>query len=893
MGKPSTEGDSQGHTSGPVDNAPPASSDSHSTGFSGSSRSNGKGESRGRRGRGSKGSGARGPGGRSRASDAAETETETAESFARGEDAPANAPPAGQERKGRKGGRGGALPADQQHAHGKGGRGGALPADQQHAHGKGGRGGALPADQQHAHGKGGRGGALPADQQHAHGKGGRGRGSHVKGGESGGPAKGRGKDGCRHSAGTRDRGGDHRHRRDGGDSARWRRADVIPPTSGPPNPAEAAPVSDDAHCIVCCNPLTIAAFMSCGHSQVCAECCLRSRMLFKDRKCPLCKADQPEVLLAAVDSAGRPAGYAGSAAALQGRASYLQLMKLPERSEHNGGFWAKQWDESWEAYLLVAPDEAALGRSNQLERSDAAAAAASGAALRQITSVACGLCAEQGLPCPQLSTMRDLQQHAQRVHKRLMCPLCRESRCVFSHEQELFVAMDLKSHMTQHPECQFCKQRFYDNDSLYGHMSREHFHCYVCEQAGTPHQYFQDYENLQGHFEQAHHACQEPECLIRRFVVFLTDEELRTHHLERHTGRMPRWQQGRGRRLDAQMQVGSSMIEERRRLHQAERRQQTRPPTEEEFPTLAGSGGSRPEGPGGGDGDNGLRIIDDDLGREREAEESRTGVRQSTPVQRPDAAAEAFPALPASAAPRTYWGPGMRSAQPNAGGGEGATGGEAQHPPGPSNALEQVQVQCGCGRRTRRVQAPAVGEEAPRPLECDDECARHRRREQLAAAFGVVDSSAVASEQAAQAFTPELLAMASRNVKWVEQVEGAFTDLIGSTAKRASLPAMPKAERGLVHDLAKHYHLATHSYGNEPKRHIDIFRVANSLIPPLRLSQVAKMQASTLQTALKQQHPLPGGMGLDGVMLAAPQWRLQFSEVAPHVEVNRVLWEFQ
>lgn len=353
MGKPSIEGDSQPHTSGSVVNAPPASPDPYLTGFSGSSRGNGKGESRGRRGRGSKGSGARGLGGRSRATDAAETKTEAEESCerGRGDDAPANATQVGQGRKGLKGGRGGTLPADQ------------------------------------------------------HAKGGRGR-SHVTGGESSSPAKGRGKDGNRapprDSAGPRGRVADHRHRRDGGDSARWRRADVIPATSEPPDPTEAA--SNDAHCIVCCNPLKIVAFMSCGHSQVCAECCLRSRMLFKDRKCPLCKADRPEVLLAAVDSAGRPAGYAGDMAALQERALYLELMKLPERSEHNGGFWAKQWEKSWEAYLLVAPDEAALERSNPMERLDAAAAAASGAALRQLTSVTCGLCAEQGLPC-SLSTV--------------------------------------------------------------------------------------------------------------------------------------------------------------------------------------------------------------------------------------------------------------------------------------------------------------------------------------------------------------------------------------------------------------------------------------------------------------------------------------------------------
>ena len=49
---------------------------------------------------------------------------------------------------------------------------------------------------------------------------------------------------------------------------------------------------------------------------------------------------------------------------------------------------------------------------------------------------------------------------------------------------------------------------------------------------------------------------------------------------------------------------------------------------------------------------------------------------------------------------------------------------------------------------------------------------------------------------------------------------------------------MPAAQRALVHELARHYNIPTCSYGNEPKRHIDLFRLPNSVAPLVKLSQV-------------------------------------------------------
>ena len=74
-------------------------------------------------------------------------------------------------------------------------------------------------------------------------------------------------------------------------------------------------------------------------------------------------------------------------------------------------------------------------------------------------------------------------------------------------------------------------------------------------------------------------------------------------------------------------------------------------------------------------------------------------------------------------------------------------------------------------------------------------------------------------------WSAELLHYAWHNRSKVEAMEAQLADFVGSAQKRRSLPAAPKQERHIMHQLASSYGLATQSFGSEPARHTDIFQV--------------------------------------------------------------------
>ena len=41
-----------------------------------------------------------------------------------------------------------------------------------------------------------------------------------------------------------------------------------------------------------------------------------------------------------------------------------------------------------------------------------------------------------------------------------------------------------------HPLCQFCDDRFFDNDDLLRHLRKQHFYCHFCEADGITNEYF-------------------------------------------------------------------------------------------------------------------------------------------------------------------------------------------------------------------------------------------------------------------------------------------------------------------------------------------------------------------------------------------------------------------
>ena len=56
---------------------------------------------------------------------------------------------------------------------------------------------------------------------------------------------------------------------------------------------------DDAApaCIVCTEDIAVVAVGSCGHAATCAHCCLRSRLCYSNKRCPVCAAQQSLVTL--------------------------------------------------------------------------------------------------------------------------------------------------------------------------------------------------------------------------------------------------------------------------------------------------------------------------------------------------------------------------------------------------------------------------------------------------------------------------------------------------------------------------------------------------------------------------------------------------------------------
>ncbi|OQE00509.1 hypothetical protein PENVUL_c050G01304 [Penicillium vulpinum] len=145
----------------------------------------------------------------------------------------------------------------------------------------------------------------------------------------------------------------------------------------------------------------------------------------------------------------------------------------------------------------------------------------------------------------------DLHRHVKSKHSKVMCDLCTRNKKVFTHEHELFTMAELRKHEKSgddkpgaidqsgfrgHPECGFCRQRFYGDDELYTHCRDKHERCHICDRRSShrQQQYYIDYNALENHFHKDHFACLDKECLEKKFVVFESQMDLKAHQLEAH-----------------------------------------------------------------------------------------------------------------------------------------------------------------------------------------------------------------------------------------------------------------------------------------------------------------------------------------------------------------------
>jgi len=145
--------------------------------------------------------------------------------------------------------------------------------------------------------------------------------------------------------------------------------------------------------------------------------------------------------------------------------------------------------------------------------------------------------------------------------------LCTRNKKVFTHEHELFTSAELKKHdkfgddnpgaidqsgFKGHPECGFCRQRFYGDDELYAHCRDKHEKCHVCDRRNhdRQQQYYLNYDALEVHFKKDHFLCPDQECLDKKFVVFDSEMDLKAHQLEAHPNGLSKDARRDARRVD-------------------------------------------------------------------------------------------------------------------------------------------------------------------------------------------------------------------------------------------------------------------------------------------------------------------------------------------------------
>ena len=149
----------------------------------------------------------------------------------------------------------------------------------------------------------------------------------------------------------------------------------------------------------------------------------------------------------------------------------------------------------------------------------------------------------------------DLHRHVKTKHGKVMCDLCTRNKKVFTHEHELFTFGELRKHekfgddnpgaidqsgFKGHPECGFCRLRFYGDDELYTHCREKHERCHICDRrnGGRNPQYYRNYQELEKHFADVHFVCLDAECQANKTNVFESEMDLKAHQLSEHPNGM-------------------------------------------------------------------------------------------------------------------------------------------------------------------------------------------------------------------------------------------------------------------------------------------------------------------------------------------------------------------
>lgn len=204
--------------------------------------------------------------------------------------------------------------------------------------------------------------------------------------------------------------------------------------------------------------------------------------------------------------------------------------------------------------------------------------------IRAMCRLSCSVCdnaedqigqAAQDKRRSRFRSIEQLKGHLFHQHRLYMCNLCLEGRKVFICEQKLYTRAQLAQHTKSgdsevdgseversgfagHPPCEYCRNAFYGDNELYTHMSREHESCHICRRLHPAQfDYFRNYDDLEIHFRKDHFLCEDEACLVKKFIVFQSEQEFKRHNTMEHGGRMSRSQR------NAALQIPTSFIYQR------------------------------------------------------------------------------------------------------------------------------------------------------------------------------------------------------------------------------------------------------------------------------------------------------------------------------------------
>ncbi|PHZ11981.1 uncharacterized protein RHIMIDRAFT_251791 [Rhizopus microsporus ATCC 52813] len=244
-------------------------------------------------------------------------------------------------------------------------------------------------------------------------------------------------------------------------------------------------------CFICTEPIDYYAVAPCDH-RTCHMCTLRLRVLYHTKNCAYCKAEAKRVVF--TNESEKP---------------------YEEYKREDTPFYDRKYGIRFETEEMFRDTQVILQYNCPDEQCEAA-----------------------------FSQLHELKKHVKQVHERILCDLCLRNKKIFSHEHTMYTNSQLQKHhregdasfnqedesgFTGHPECVFCRTRFYGSDELFEHCRDKHEQCHLCVRNGVQHQYYANYESLEKHFQSDHYLCMYKECLNNKFVVFDTDIDLKAH----------------------------------------------------------------------------------------------------------------------------------------------------------------------------------------------------------------------------------------------------------------------------------------------------------------------------------------------------------------------------